>query len=247
MKVFISHQRSDKAEAKNIADYLQSCGIDVYFDKYDKELQQALLTGNPKGIVSAIKAGVKSSTHMLVLVSPHTLWSEWVPFEIGYGYDALFVFALTLKGIKTQDIPDYINVVPIIRDIYDIDKFAKEKGNKILMESRGITKEIAGYERPSSLWCHGQYNCIIVPRLVYNCSEELPGANYTVIAVEMRRPIDMSEYNRSCADEVDFTMAEQLHAAALQISKTCFDLKKLCVTFLGGSTGVPGQAHRREC
>jgi len=45
----------------------------------------------------------------------------------------------------------------------------------------------------------------------------------------------MCEYNKSCADEIDFTMAEQMHAAALQISKTCFDLKKLCVTFLGAS------------
>ena len=45
----------------------------------------------------------------------------------------------------------------------------------------------------------------------------------------------MPEYNRSCADEIDFVMAEQMHAAALQISKTCFDLKKLCVTFLGAS------------
>ena len=45
----------------------------------------------------------------------------------------------------------------------------------------------------------------------------------------------MCEYKKSCADEIDFVSAEQMHAAALQISKTCFDLKKLCVTFLGVS------------
>lgn len=145
MKVFISHQQSDKVEAKKVADYLEACSIDVYFDKYDQELQQAWLSDNPKGVVNAIKAGVRSSTHMLALVSPNTLRSEWVPFEIGYGYDVLTVLALTLKGIGTKDIPDYIKVVPIIRDIYDIDKFAKEKGNKYLMESRRITKEV-GYE-----------------------------------------------------------------------------------------------------
>lgn len=50
-----------------------------------------------------------------------------------------------------------------------------------------------------------------------------------------RRPASVCEYNRSCADEIDFASAEQMHAAALQISKTCFDLKKLCVTFLGVS------------
>jgi len=52
---------------------------------------------------------------------------------------------------------------------------------------------------------------------------------------EKGRHTSMCEYNRSCADEIDFTMADQMHAAALQISKTCFDLKKLCVTFLGVS------------
>ena len=45
----------------------------------------------------------------------------------------------------------------------------------------------------------------------------------------------MSGYNKSCLDEIDFEKVEQMHAAALQISKTCFDFKKLCVTFLGVS------------
>jgi len=43
----------------------------------------------------------------------------------------------------------------------------------------------------------------------------------------------MPEYNRSCSDEIDHAIADQMHAAALQISKTCFDLKKLCVSVLG--------------
>jgi hypothetical protein len=146
MKVFISHKSSDKKEAKKIAEYLTSCHIQVYFDQYDRELQQAFASNNPKGVVSAIKNGVKISTHMLVLVSPNTLRSEWVPFEIGYGYDKLALMALTLKGIKTTEIPDYIKIIPIIRDIYDIDTFAKEKGSQVIMESKGITKE-AGYHR----------------------------------------------------------------------------------------------------
>ncbi|MCW5204707.1 hypothetical protein VU10_05065 [Desulfobulbus sp. US1] len=45
----------------------------------------------------------------------------------------------------------------------------------------------------------------------------------------------MSEYIKSCIDEIDFAKADQMHAAALQISKTCFDFKKLCVSFLGAA------------
>lgn len=150
MQVFLSHQRSDKNEAEKIAEYLKSCGINVYFDKFDKDLQQAVADNNPKGVVAAIKKGVAASSDMLVLVSANTLRSEWVPFEIGYGYDALEVKALTLKGIKSKDIPDYIKVVPIIRDIYDMEIYSTGKGSRSLMEVRGITRKAAGRTHPLS-------------------------------------------------------------------------------------------------
>ena len=86
-KVFISHQKKDKKEAKEIADYLKTVGIEVYFDEYDRELQIATETDNPKAVVSAIKKGINNSTHMLCLISKNTLFSKWVPFEVGYGYD----------------------------------------------------------------------------------------------------------------------------------------------------------------
>lgn len=127
MKVFISHQKRDRIEAKKIAEYLISVGIEVYFDEFDRELQQ---TNDPKAIVAAIKKGIKSSTYMLCIVSPNTLSSTWVPFEVGYGYDVTNLFTLTLKGIKKADLPDYITTKPIIRDIYDINEFIKKQGQE---------------------------------------------------------------------------------------------------------------------
>lgn len=136
MKVFISHQKRDRVEAKKIADYLTSVGIAVYFDEFDKELQQADLNNDPKAVVAAIKKGIKSSTHMLCIVSPNTLTSKWVPFEVGYGYDATDLATLTLKGIKNFDLPDYIKTKPIIRDIYDINTFIKQQGKEYILESK---------------------------------------------------------------------------------------------------------------
>jgi hypothetical protein len=130
MKVFISHQKRDRDEAKKIAAYLISVGIAVYFDEFDKELQQAELNNDPKAVVTAIKKGIKSSTHMLCIVSPNTLTSKWVPFEVGYGYDVTDLATLTLKGIKNTDLPDYIKTKPIIRDIYDINEFIKKQGQE---------------------------------------------------------------------------------------------------------------------
>jgi hypothetical protein len=139
-KVFISHQKKDRDAAKKIADYLTSVNIDVYFDEFDRELQQAERDNNPKGVVAAIKKGIRSSTHMLCIISPNTLYSKWVPFEVGYGYDTTDLATLTLKGIRNADLPDYIKTAPIIRDIYDINVFVKKHGSSVILESRNYSE-----------------------------------------------------------------------------------------------------------
>jgi len=138
MKVFISHQKSDRDAAKKIADYLISVGIQVYFDEFDRELQQADAANDPKGVVAAIKKGINTSTHMLCVISPSTLNSKWVPFEVGYGYDRTDLKTLTLKGIKNSDLPDYIKTKPIIRDIYDINKFLEEQGKGDILKQKAF-------------------------------------------------------------------------------------------------------------
>jgi hypothetical protein len=148
-KVFISHQKKDKKEAKEIADYLKTVGIEVYFDEYDRELQIATETDNPKVVVSAIKKGINNSTHMLCLISKNTLFSKWVPFEVGYGYDKTDLATVTLKGIRNSELPDYIKTAPIIRDIYDLNKFVEKYGNKYILESRKFS-EYKSYSHPLS-------------------------------------------------------------------------------------------------
>jgi len=73
---------------------------------------------------------------MLCVISPDTLYSKWVPFEVGYGYDKTDLATLTLKGIKTSDLPDYIKTKPIIRDIYDINKFVERHIGKPILERK---------------------------------------------------------------------------------------------------------------
>lgn len=36
----------------------------------------------------------------------------------------------------------------------------------------------------------------------------------------------MQEYKKSCEDELDWVIVNQLHEATLQISKSCFEFKK---------------------
>ncbi|MDD2215403.1 MAG: toll/interleukin-1 receptor domain-containing protein [Eubacteriales bacterium] len=113
--VFISHQKDDASICKKIADYFINAGIDVYFDEYDSDLKIHRQTNNPQWVVDAIKKGINKSSHMLCVFSPNTLYSKWVPWEIGYGYDKTNLSALTLKGITDNQLPEYLKTVPIIR------------------------------------------------------------------------------------------------------------------------------------
>jgi hypothetical protein len=137
--VFISHQKKDTKECSEIAEFLKSVGIDVYFDEYDSDLRIAVQDDDPKKVVDAIRKGIKNSTHMLCVISPNTLYSKWVPFEVGYGYDSTQVMVLTLKGIAKGDLPHYARAVPVIRDIYDINKFVENNKGKYILESRNFS------------------------------------------------------------------------------------------------------------
>jgi len=82
---------------------------------------------------------------MLCVISPATLYSKWVPFEVGYGYDKTDLATLTLKGIKNSDLPDYIKTKPIIRDIYDINKFVERHMGKPVLERKMFSDHNSSY------------------------------------------------------------------------------------------------------
>lgn len=48
----------------------------------------------------------------------------------------------------------------------------------------------------------------------------------------------MEEYKKSCEDELDWASVNQLHEATLQISKSCFEFKKICVGLIGAALAV---------
>lgn len=138
--VFISHQQKDKSEARKVADYIENAGIDVYFDEYDKELKIHHQGNNPKKVTDSICLGINNSSHMLVIVSPNTLSSTWVPFEIGYGFDKTDLGILCLKGIPKGSLPEYLRTAPIVRDIHDINILLSRilgiSSDSLIMENR---------------------------------------------------------------------------------------------------------------
>lgn len=120
----------DSDVAGKIADYLLDAGIDVYFDQYDRSINRS----DPNSVVTAIKRGIENSSHMLVLFSQNTFGSMWVPWEIGYAYcSQIALNVLRLKGVEKQDLPDYLKVVKIILDIYDL--------NVLISILTGVTRD----------------------------------------------------------------------------------------------------------
>lgn len=48
----------------------------------------------------------------------------------------------------------------------------------------------------------------------------------------------MEDYKKTCEDELDWASINQLHEATLQISKSCFEFKKICVGLIGAALAV---------
>jgi len=98
----------------------------------------------PTIIVSTIKKGIQDSDFMICIVSHNSLKSKWLPFELGYAYDRVKIFALRHKDVTEAKLPDYLRIVDIIRTRHDFFYFLKLLKNKIEFDSR--PEEMNKYE-----------------------------------------------------------------------------------------------------
>ena len=127
-RVFISHQKKDSEAAKVVADYLQDAGVDVYFDQYDSSINRS----DPQSVVNSIKRGIENSSHMLVLFSPNTLGSMWVPWEIGYAYNSPITLGiLRMKGVAKDKLPEYL----LLENVKTIKEYTRKIAEEMLQKS----------------------------------------------------------------------------------------------------------------
>lgn len=73
---------------------------------------------------------------MLILISPSTLFSKWVPWEVGYGYDKVEMSVLTLKGIKEEQIPEYLMTTKVRRNYNALRSLINEIKPELINESQ---------------------------------------------------------------------------------------------------------------
>lgn len=124
--VFISHKSEDIEVAKQVADLLQTEGIDVYLDVNDSGLQIATREENANKIVECIEKALLVSTDILVLVTDKTKESWWVPYEVGFAkMGKKSIASLLLKNVS--DFPDYLEIEKKLCGLSDLKSYINEK------------------------------------------------------------------------------------------------------------------------
>lgn len=123
--VFICYQRKDEAFANVVSNYIISKQLDVYFDLEDNDLKQINQSLNPSEVTNSIKKGLNKSDYMIVIVSPNTYKSPWVPFEVGFAYDEKGdkMKILRHKEIAENSIPAYLEVKEVLNGTASLNHF----------------------------------------------------------------------------------------------------------------------------
>lgn len=123
--IFVSYQREDEEYAREVADYIMSKQLDVYFDLEDSDLKKGNQRNNPQGVTDSIKKGLNQSEYMIVIVSPNTYRSLWVPFEVGYAFDKKEdkMKILRHKGINKAAMPAYMKVKELLNGTTSLNRF----------------------------------------------------------------------------------------------------------------------------
>lgn len=129
--VFISHKKEDAAFCRQIAEFLMKIGIDVYFDEYDTTINLQ----NPMSIVTAVERGLAASSYLLVVATPRSLESKWVPWEIGNGYSKRMpLYVLQAKSLpRGTKVPEYMCVAKYLTGWNDLKTMLQTIPNRRLI------------------------------------------------------------------------------------------------------------------
>ena len=100
-KVFLSYSHADSDVADKIARHLDKTGIDYFRDTKD--------IGWGGNISDTVANGITTSSAVIVILSPASLKSHWVPFEVGHASSkAKHILPYLTHSALASDLPDYL-------------------------------------------------------------------------------------------------------------------------------------------
>ena len=112
MPVFISYQSDDRRIALSIRDRLREWSIPTYIDVMDPSLKTA------EDITAVIVAALGECTHLMAVISQHTVSSWWVPFEIGVATKD--DRRITSYRSDSVPLPDFLKIWPVLDYRYQL-------------------------------------------------------------------------------------------------------------------------------
>jgi TIR domain len=175
--VFISYSHVDLKVADEIAAILDEYEIKYFRDVKDIEW------GAP--ISAKVKEGIEDSIAILVIISPASLKSHWVPYEIGYA---------TAKGKRilpylehpSLDVPSYIRDLNHKSDIAQVKTFFAEFSPKNL--------SLSGYQRSKDEKKLDELKKIM-PELLTEIKSDIEGDDSQVVREFVLLPNDRVIFN----------------------------------------------------
>lgn len=108
MRVFISYNHSDNVVVEQICSTLKERSIDYFLDSKD------IPYGKP--ISGSVKDAFETSTHLVVVISPGSNQSAWVPFEIGMA-TGKGIPVLPVLAHPRMKLPDFIHDLKCFRSV----------------------------------------------------------------------------------------------------------------------------------
>lgn len=130
MKVFISHKQEDSLTATLIAQALGKLHVSYYLDVLDSRV-----INSGKELTDHIKEKLNNCTDIIVVMSESTLYSQWVPFEVGMAAQLNMPTATYLQS--TVKLPEFLEYWPRLKYQSDITTYVSvrrrvEQQNRML-------------------------------------------------------------------------------------------------------------------
>lgn len=121
MKIFLSHQRADSAQADTIRLYLKTFhNIDCYLDVVDPVM------GKKQGpeLAEHVRRQLAECDSLLAVVSTATSKSSWVPWEIGIATEKSLPLATYTES--RYNLPEFLQAWPYLQSKLDLNLYANE-------------------------------------------------------------------------------------------------------------------------
>jgi len=112
--VFISYSHVDSEVADSIVAVFEKLGIEYFRDV--KHIEWG------RSISAEVRGALERSIAILVILSPASVKSQWVPYEVGYGR-ALHKRVLPFLTHPSVDIPDYMGDLRRISNIEEMREY----------------------------------------------------------------------------------------------------------------------------